>query len=195
MNRSHLTRMMLLAFAVTAVAGQAPAAEFARSVSLVDTQGRQQTPLDPSDNAATVLFFVLPDCPISNAYAPEIQRIATEYGAKNVASLIVYVDPDLTLAEAQNHAGEYGWTSPVVCDTKRELVKRTGVRFAPEVVVLGPDGQQRYRGRIDNLYADYGKRRAQPTERDLRDALDAILAGKPVPKETTKAIGCFIAQD
>jgi hypothetical protein len=83
----------------------------------------------------------------------------------------------------------------VICDTQRELVKRTGVRFAPEVVVLGPDGQQRYRGRIDNLYADYGKRRTQPTERDLRDALDAILAGKPVPKETTKAIGCFIAQD
>lgn len=194
MRASFRIQFALLAIAVLATR-PVDAAEFTRSISLADTQGRMHSPLEPSSKAATVLFFVLPDCPISNAYAPEIQRIATEYAARNVDSLIVYVDPDLTPADAQKHAQEYGWTSPVMCDTHRELVRRTGVRFAPEVVVLGPDGQQRYRGRIDNLYADYGKRRAQPTERDLRDALDALRAGKPVPKETTKAIGCFIAQD
>lgn len=194
MRQSTVTRITL-ALMIMLAATAAPAAELAKSISLVDTRGVLQRPLEPANKAATVLFFVLPDCPISNAYAPEIQRIATEYGAKNVASYIVYVDRDLTVADAQKHALDYGWTSPVVCDKRGELVKMTGVRVAPEVAVLGPDGKLRYRGRIDNLYADYGKRRAQPTERDLRDALDAVLAGKPAPKETTKAIGCYIAVD
>ena len=49
-----------------------------------------------------------------------------------------------------------------------------------------------YRGRIDNLYADFGKKRAKPTRRDLRETLDALLAGKRLAKRTTKAVGCYI---
>jgi len=64
------------------------------------------------------------------------------------------------------------------------------VSTAPEVAVLAPDGTVLYRGRIDDWYADYGKRRAQPTQNDLRNALDAILQGKKVTAPTTKALGC-----
>jgi hypothetical protein len=52
-----------------------------------------------------------------------------------------------------------------------------------------------YRGRIDDRVADFGKRRVEPTRRDLRLALDAILAGKPVPARRTKAVGCYIPED
>jgi hypothetical protein len=64
------------------------------------------------------------------------------------------------------------------------------VTMAPEVAILDPDGKVAYRGRIDDWYVDYGKRRGEPTRRDLRDALDAILRGAPVPNPTTKVIGC-----
>jgi hypothetical protein len=62
----------------------------------------------------------------------------------------------------------------------------------PEAAVLSPDGKVRYLGRIDNRVADFGKARPQATERDVRDALDAVLAGKPVPHPVTKSIGCAI---
>jgi thiol-disulfide isomerase/thioredoxin len=162
-------------------------------ITVVDTRGREHKPLVQPDKKVTVLFFVLPDCPISNAYAPEIKRIAAEYAKKQVAAFVVYADPDLSAEDAKKHVAEYGFEFPAIRDTSLALVKHTGVTVAPEVVVVGPNGKRLYRGRIDDLYADYGKRRAQPSRRDLRDALDAILAGKPVPRETTKAVGCFIA--
>lgn len=164
------------------------------SVEFVDLQGRTQSPLAMADHKATILFFVLPDCPISNAYAPEVNRIVTEYAKQDIAAFIVYVDPDLSLEDAKKHATDFGYTCPVLLDPSLKLVKQTGVTIAPEVTVLGPDGRRHYRGRIDNLYAGLGKRRPKATERDLRDALDAIVAGKPVPHATTTAIGCYIAK-
>jgi len=49
-----------------------------------------------------------------------------------------------------------------------------------------------YLGRIDNRVEDFGKVRIQATEFDLRDALDAVLAGRPVPHPRTHALGCAI---
>ena len=51
----------------------------------------------------------------------------------------------------------------------------------------------KYRGRIDNQYAALGKPRRVVTVHDLRDALDAVLAGRPVANPETEAFGCFIA--
>ena len=60
-------------------------------------------PLEPADKAASVLFFYWQDCPISNGYAPEINRICASH--TNFAFYIVQVDPDLTPAAAKEHAG------------------------------------------------------------------------------------------
>jgi hypothetical protein len=68
------------------------------------------------------------------------------------------------------------------------------VKMAPEVAVLGPDGKVLYRGRIDDLYVTYGKRRPAPTQHDLRDALDALLAGKAIAAPTAKVIGCYLPE-
>ena len=62
----------------------------------------------------------------------------------------------------------------------------------PEVAVLSPKGDLLYRGRIDDLYADFGKRRTRPTSRELKDALETVLAGKPITVTRTEAIGCDI---
>ena len=172
----------------------ADAAPPATPLEFKDLAGRQQTPLVARDRKASVLFFVLPDCPISNAYAPEMKRIAEEYAKKDVATFVVYVDPDLTEEAARKHAMDYGYACPVIRDSTLQLVQATGVTIAPEVCVVGPDCARLYRGRIDNLYAGLGKRRPKATQHDLRDALDAVLSGKPVPQETTSAIGCYIAK-
>ena len=160
------------------------------AVEFTDTAGRTQTPLSQPEKKATVLFFLMPDCPISNSYAPEIRRIVADFEPKKIAFFIVHADPDVTADQAKTHAKEYGYTCPVLRDPTHRLVKRTGVTTAPEVAILAGDGKVAYRGRIDDWYVDYGKRRAEPTRRDLREALDAILRDVAVPNPTTKAIGC-----
>ena len=54
------------------------------------------------------------------------------------------------------------------------------------------DGTLAYSGRIDNLYAELGRPRQAATERDLRNALDDIVAGRAVRTPNTQAIGCYI---
>jgi hypothetical protein len=159
-----------------------------------DLDGRAHTPLAQPDKKATVFIFILPDCPISNAYAPEIKRICKDYESKKIAVFLIHADPDVTAEQAKKHAKEYGYTCPVLLDPTQVLVKRTGVTIAPEVAVLGSDGKALYRGRIDDWYVEVGKRRAEPTQRDLRNALDAILQGKAPPITLTKAIGCYLPE-
>ena len=77
-------------------------------------------------------------------------------------------------------------------DTEVEPGKTTDVTITPEVAVLTLDGQMAYRGRIDDTYPGLGQKRNAPLRRDLREALDAILAGKPVAVPRTEAVGCFI---
>ena len=147
-------------------------------------------PLDPADKVASVLFFFWQDCPISNSYAPEINRICA--GHTNFAFFIVQIDPELTPAAAKEHARKYDLRPPVLLDPKHQLVKLAKATVTPEAVVLGKTGQVLYRGRIDDLHAALGKKRAAATAHDLLEALDAIATGKPVKKSETKAIGCLI---
>ncbi len=60
------------------------------------------------------------------------------------------------------------------------LARKVGATVKPEAAVLSPTGELLYRGRINDIYADFGKRRAQRTHCELKDILEAILAGKPV---------------
>jgi AhpC/TSA family protein len=163
-------------------------------IKFMDVNGRPQAPLALGDKKATVLFFLLPDCPVSNSYAPEIQRICAAYESKKIAAFVVHADPDVTIEQAKKHAKEYGLACPVLLDPFHVLAKKAGVKMAPEVAVLGPDCKVLYRGRIDDWYAGYGKRRAEPTQRDLRNALDAILQGKAVATPETKVIGCYLPE-
>jgi hypothetical protein len=141
---------------------------------------------------AVALIFLLADCPIANSYAGEIKRLCNEYERRGVRFYLVQVDPDLTVADARQHARDYGFPCPVVLDREHKLVQHAGATRVPEAVVFSADGERRYRGRIDDLYVAPGKRRTQPTARDLRAALDAILAGEPVPRPTTATVGCYI---
>jgi hypothetical protein len=179
--------------------------------------GRVIAPFQPA-GAANVIFFVQTDCPVSNSYAPEIQRICREYGSRGVGCSLMYEDVDLpgagshaahgashaaaagshtagsTLDDAvRTHLQEYRYAGiPAAVDRSRAVATRAHASITPQAVVIDRAGEVRYRGRIDNFYASLGKPRQQVTERDLRNALDAILARQPVPKPETEAVGCFI---
>jgi len=71
-------------------------------------------------------------------------------------------------------------------------VELTGAYVTPQAAVLTGDGKLLYLGRVDNRVEDFGKQRLTATVFDLRDAIDAALAGKPVAHPRTKSIGCAI---
>ena len=80
----------------------------------------------------------------------------------------------------------------MVLDHGHKLTRLAEAKVTPEAAVFNSKGLLVYRGRIDNLYAGFGKKRFKPTKRDLRDILDALLDGKLLTKQTTKAVGCYI---
>jgi hypothetical protein len=164
----------------------------AAELEFTDLDGALHRPLQAGTNKATVLVFILSDCPVANSYAPEINRLVADYTPRRVQFFLVHVDPALGVAEARQHTREFGFQCPVLIDRQHSLVQRTGVTVTPEAVVLAPDGRRLYRGRIDDRQVALGKRRPQPTRRDLREALDALLAGKPIKTAETKAVGCYI---
>ncbi len=164
----------------------------AHAVAVMDDQGVMHHPLELHGNKAAAFIFVAVDCPISNGYAPEINRIVDGYEKKGIDFYLVYPDPAQTADQVKQHATAYHYKCPALLDSKHQLVDRFHVTVTPEVAVVGKTGQLLYRGRIDDFYVDFGKQRYAPTTHDLRDALDAIISDRPVPNPVTKAIGCEI---
>ena len=183
--RRALPALLALAFAVLT----APAS----AVEMRDLFGNEQRPLEKSAARAAVIIFILHDCPIANAFAPEINRLAAEFQPRGVRFFVVHTDPDLAVTAAQQHAQDFGYRCPVLLDPEHRLVTRLKATVTPEAFVVTPAGTTAYRGRIDDRFVELGKRRPEPTRRDLRLALESILAGQPVTEPVTKAVGCFIS--
>jgi len=139
----------------------------------------------------SVLVFTTTDCPISSRYAPEIQRLAAKFAGKAKFVLVYPVAADSPQVIREHHK-KFGYSLESIRDTRHQLVKQTGVTVTPEVAVMTGD-RVRYRGRIDDRYIELGKDRPQPTQRDLEDALDALITGKPVAQRETRAVGCILS--
>lgn len=149
---------------------------------------------------AVVLLFIAADCPISNSYAPEIQRLTEAYTSREVALYLVHTDTAVTADQAREHAAAHELTAPVLLDPGHRLAAYATAAVTPEAVLFtwAEDEQvwqRRYRGMIDDLWADFGVSRPEPSQRYLRDALDAVLADEPVPVAETEPLGCFIPFD
>src|SRR5438876_6174981 len=134
--------------------------------------GIGRTYSDPAMTAALqdakflVVAFSGPDCPVSKLYKPKLDRLTKEYGAKGVRFLVVSSE-DKAIAAILEPA-------------------RT-----TEAFVLDPKGVLRYRGAIDDQYG-IGYQRDAATKNYLTDAIEALLAGKPVSIAATEAPGCQI---
>ncbi len=148
----------------------------------------------PAGTKAIVFLFTSTDCPISNRYAPEVQRVVGEFSGKGVVFRLVYPNPADHAAAIREHLAAFSYEGALEAlrDPAHALVKFAKATMTPEAVVVA-GGRVVYRGRIDDRYVDLGVERPSPTVHDLADAVAAVLAGKPVPHPTTQAVGCFIA--
>jgi len=162
--------------------------------SLVDVLAEvDASALDSLDEARfIVLVFLNVDCPIANRYAPELRKLAVDYPAPELRFLRVYSDAFLSEEDVIDHAKDYELPWQGLLDNDFLLAARAGARVTPEVAVFDTENVVQYRGRIDDQFADLGVRRKEAHERNLREALDALLAGNVPPKKRTKALGCYI---
>ncbi|MDQ6665050.1 MAG: tetratricopeptide repeat protein, partial [Acidobacteriota bacterium] len=139
--------------------------------------------------AVLVLIFLRTDCPLSNRYAPEIQRLA---GVHKEAEFRLVFPERLSEGQREDYRRKFAHTIPAVPDPNGELVRKSHAVTTPEAAVFA-DGKLVYHGRIDNRYIDFGKSRPRATEHDLDSVLTALAAGKPAPYASRPAIGCAIA--
>jgi len=157
--------------------------------------------LESAGSQAVVLFFVATDCPISNRYAPEIQRLEKEFGGKPVAFWIVYPNATETDAGIRRHQAAYGLAGATLVRPGRELMALAHPTVTPESALLVPDGagalgfRAAYVGRIDDRYVAFGRERPRATRHDLEDAISAVLNHQAVEPAGGPPIGCGIIRE
>lgn len=161
-------------------------------IQLLDLDG-QHFDLWQKPGAITVVLFTRSDCPISNRSAPEIRRLYDAYNSQGVEFFLVYVDPNEHVDSIRRHLQEYAYPCQGLRDPQHTLVAYCGATTTPEAVIFGKNRNMVYRGRVDDLYVDFGQARAEPTTHDLADAIESTLLGRRVANPRTRAIGCLIA--
>jgi len=144
---------------------------------------------------AAVLVFSAVDCPISNRYAPTLRKLIRGMEGKPVHFSLVYPEPEIQQLKIEEHLELFRYPCEGRPDPNFELVKLTGATVTPEAVVIDSVGKVVYRGRIDNRHKEFGKSRPKATTRDLGDAIEAVLAGKPVHEPFRPAVGCYISTE
>ena len=157
----------------------------------MDLGGKVYALADKPEIRATAIVFLSTQCPVSNKYIPELNRLAKLHQDDGVRLLGVISDPTITRAAAIQYAGEYQIAFPLLFDASGELAHRLAPTMTPEAMVLDRTGTVQYRGRIDNLWVDLRKQKLEVSEHDLADAMKAVAAGQSPVSAKTPTIGCF----
>lgn len=154
--------------------------------------GQRWNWVDQENSPFTVFLFVNTTCPIANACQPRLMELSREFVPKGFRFVEIHADPKLTIEAAREHAREFEIRIPVALDPSQMIAKTLGAKVTPEAIVVDRHAQILYRGRIDDQFVGYGKKRPTPTREDLREALNELCAGKPITVRQTTPVGCLI---
>lgn len=158
-----------------------------KGFSLPDAAGKTHEVGDWGASKATVLLYVATRCPISNDYNARMASLANTYTAKGIKFYGINSNKQELAPEIAEHAKENKWSFPVLKDAGNKIADRFDAHVTPEVFVVDPKGSLVYWGNIDD-----SRKEDQVKQRGLKDALDAVLAGKEVAVKQTRAFGCTI---
>jgi peroxiredoxin len=158
--------------------------------TLPDTSGAPVS-LHEDGAAAAVVVFTCNHCPYALAWHDRLQSVARDYADRGVRVLQVnsndagrYPRDSVEAMRARVEAGEFA--SPYLADESQEVARAFGAKTTPDVFVLDGSGVV-YRGAPDADHGDPSLNAAW-----LREALDDVLAGRPVARSETKPVGCSI---
>src|SRR5438270_1478270 len=155
--------------------------------TLPDADGHDHTLASLRGKNGTVLIFIATRCPVSNGYNARMEKLATDYAARGVQIVGINANSTEPIEEVKQHAADKGLTFTILKDKGNRIADRFDAQVTPEAYLLDASGKLVYHGRIDNSRAGDAI-----TATELRDAIEAVLAGKPVEKPEAKAFGCSI---
>jgi peroxiredoxin len=155
--------------------------------TLPDADGQAHTLASLKGKSGTVLIFMATRCPVSNGYNTRMQKLAEDFRARGVNVVGINSNSTEPAAEVKQHAAEKGFTFPILKDAGNQIADRFDAQVTPEAYLIDSSGKLVYRGRIDN-----SRNGDAITSSELRDAVEAVLAGKAVEKPEVKAFGCSI---
>jgi peroxiredoxin len=164
--------------------------EQAPEFELRDTDGATWSSSD--GGAVTVVVFTCNHCPYALAWHDRIADAARDYADRGVRFLAVNSNdsdryPRDSYEAMRERVAAEEWPMPYLHDATQEVAREYDAKMTPDVFVLDSDGRLRYRGAPDADYGDPAQHAAW-----LRDALDAVLAGRDPERAETKPVGCSI---
>jgi peroxiredoxin len=140
---------------------------------------------------AIVLVFLGTDCPVGNLYVPRLIELNRAYKGKGVIFLGLHSNAHETQEQVARYVKETGIDFPVLKDLQNTVSDTVLAERTCEALVLDGFGRIRYRGAIDDQYAR-GKSKDEPDHLYLKDALEALLANRPVQVQATRVAGCLL---
>jgi peroxiredoxin len=148
---------------------------------------------DFADKDALLVIFLCAHCPFVVHVQSELARIGRDYSWKSVAIVAITSNdvigyPQDAPQPTAEFARKAGFTFPVCYDESQAVAKAYTAACTPDFFLFGPDRKLVYRGQLD----DSRPSRGEPDGRDLRAAIDAVLAGAPVSPTQKPSIGCNI---
>ena len=155
--------------------------------TLPDVDNKERSLKSLAGKNGTVLLFIAVQCPVSNAYNERMEKLAADYKAKGIAVIGINSNIAEDAAAVKAHAEQNKLSFPILKDPGNKIADRLGAKVTPEAYFIDAGNKLLYHGRIDNA-----RNAAQLETSDLRNALDAVLAGKAIEKTEAKAFGCSI---
>lgn len=185
-------RTLLLVAALATLASAALAVDIgaaAPDFRLTSIDGKSVSlSTETKTHKAVVVMFIATKCPYSNAYNVRMKDLAAAYEKQGVLFVGINSNKSEPEDETRAHAREHGLVFPIAKDPGNKVADLYDAKHTPEVFVVTPDGKIRYHGRIDENSEDASRVKSP----DLKNALDALLAGRPVAQAETRAFGCSI---
>ncbi|HOA72196.1 MAG TPA: thioredoxin family protein [Phycisphaerae bacterium] len=166
----------------------------APSFSLPDVDGRMVSLEDFSDAPALLVMFICNHCPYVKHIRAALAEFCREYQAKGLAIVGINSNdaekyPDDSPAKMKEEVAAVGYTFPYLFDETQQVARAYQAACTPDFFLFDRDRRLVYRGQFDDSRPSNGK---PLTGADLRAAVDAVLAGKPVPSRQIPSAGCNI---
>lgn len=146
-----------------------------------------------ADKPALVVIFSCNHCPYVVAYEERMIALQRDYADQGVQLVAINPNNEKThpadsFDKMVERSKERNFNFPYLRDESQEVARAYGARFTPELFVFDKDRKLAYHGRIDDDHEDPNA----VSRHDAREALDEILAGKPVSVTDTTPIGCTV---
>lgn len=161
--------------------------------NLPGVDSKNYSPSTFKESKVLVVMFTCNHCPYVQAYEDRLIKLQNDFKDKGVSFLAINANDEINYPEDSfenmiNRSKGKKYNFPYLRDKSQEVAKSFGASYTPEVFVFDENRTLKYHGRIDDNWQEPNK----VTKQNLREAIEAILANKPIDRANTQAIGCTV---